>query len=393
MLRFAFLFIMFLHALIHLLGFVSAFRLASVPQLTGKTIFSLPADAIRPLGLLWLLASVLLFLTSCLFLFKKEWWWMIGAAGLVVSQALIILYWPEAKFGTVANLIILTDIVLAYGSWNFKAMVNRELARFNAPVITEREIITPKMLSDLPPVVQQWLNRSGIIGKENIKTVHLQQRGEMRITPEGKWMPVTANEYFTVAKPGFIWVADVKAAPLLHLAGRDKYENGRGHMLIKLLSVYPVADAKGDKTDQGTLLRYLGEIIWFPTAALGNYIRWEQLNENTARATMSYGGITAASIFRFNPAGDVTSFEAKRYYDRKEGPTLENWLVTVDPHSYREFNGIRVPTKSDVTWKLKTGDFTWFKLEVTDVVFNKAINPSGTIQPHIAKTNSYEMAR
>ncbi|KAA5539955.1 DUF6544 family protein [Adhaeribacter rhizoryzae] len=382
-----------MHALIHLLGFVSAFRLASVPQLTGKTIFTLPTEAFLPLGLLWLVAGSLFFASALLFLLKKEWWWMIGATGLVVSQALIILYWPEAKFGTVANLIMLTGIVLAYGSWNFKAMVTRELARFNAPLITEREIITPKRLSDLPPVVQQWLHHAQVIGKENIQTVHLQQSGEMRISPEGKWMPVIANEYFTVAKPGFIWVADVKAAPFLHLAGRDKYENGRGHMLIKLLSVYPVADAKGKETDQGTLLRYLGEMVWFPTAALSNYIRWEQLSENAARATMSYGGVTAAGIFRFNKAGDVISFEAKRYYDRKEGPTLENWLVTVDPHSCREFNGIRVPTKSDVTWKLKTGDFTWFKLEVTDVVFNKAINPSGTLQPTIAETNSYEMAR
>ncbi|GEO07106.1 hypothetical protein AAE02nite_47700 [Adhaeribacter aerolatus] len=318
---------------------------------------------------------------------------MFAAGGLVLSQALIIMYWPEAKFGTIANLIIAVGIILAYGSWNFNTTVSQELKKFSDQVSPKREIITQEMLLDLPPVVQQWLNRCQIIGKENIHSVHLQQRGEMRTTPEGKWMSVQADEYFTVAAPGFIWVADVQATPLLHLAGRDKYENGRGHMLIKLLSLYPVADAKGKETDQGTLLRYLGEMVWFPTAALSNYIRREQLSENATRATMSYGGVTAAGIFRFNSTGDVTSFEAKRYYDRKEGATLENWLVTVDPNSYREFNGIRVPTKSDVTWKLKTGDFTWFKLEVTDVIFNRAINQSGTLKPLIAKTKPYEMAR
>jgi|GEM_PF-3451583 len=32
-------------------------------------------------------------------------------------------------------------------------------------------------------------------------------------------------------------IADVKAAPGIHIAGRDKYENGKGQMLIKLFSL------------------------------------------------------------------------------------------------------------------------------------------------------------
>ena len=393
MLKFAFSLVLSLHGLIHLVGFVSAFKLASLPQLTGKTVFTLPADAAKPLGLLWLIVGSLFLSAAIIFWLKKEWWWIIGTAALVLSQALIILYWPEAKFGTAANLIILVGIILAYGSWNFKAMVNQELTRFKVPISSEREIITKNMLVGLPPVVQQWLYRSQMLGKEIIGTVHLRQSGQMRTKPDGSWMPVTAEEYFTVSEPGFIWVADVKAAPLVHLAGRDKYENGRGHMLIKLLSLFSVADAKGKETDQGTLLRYLGEIVWFPSAALSSYIRWEQINETEARATMSYGGVTASGVFKFSPAGDVISFEALRYYDRKEGPTLENWEVTVDQNSYQEFGGIRVPTKSEVTWKLKTGDFTWFKLEVTNITFNQAKNQAKNYSAPHPQSKAHALAR
>ena len=76
------------------------------------------------------------------------------------------------------------------------------------------------------------------------------------------------------------------------------------------------------------MLRYLGEIVWVPSAALSDYITWEEMDSTTARATMSYGGITASGIFKFDENGDFVSFEADRYYYRKEGSTLEKWVIT-----------------------------------------------------------------
>ena len=67
------------------------------------------------------------------------------------------------------------------------------------------------------------------------------------------------------------------------------------------------------------MLRYLGEIVWVPSAALSDYITWEEMDSTTARATMSYGGITASGIFKFDENGAFVSFEADRYYYRKEG--------------------------------------------------------------------------
>ncbi|MDN5330561.1 MAG: hypothetical protein PWP35_2348 [Bacteroidales bacterium] len=36
-------------------------------------------------------------------------------------------------------------------------------------------------------------------------------------------------------------------------------------MLIKVNSLIPVVNEKGNKLDEGTLQRYLGEIVWFPS--------------------------------------------------------------------------------------------------------------------------------
>lgn len=40
---------------------------------------------------------------------------------------------------------------------------------------------------------------------------------------------------------------------------------------------------------------------------------------------------------------------------------------------YKEFEGIRVPTKGNITWKLKDGDFNWFNFELIVIEYNKPI--------------------
>ncbi|MDP4227768.1 MAG: hypothetical protein Q8910_15505 [Bacteroidota bacterium] len=66
----------------------------------------------------------------------------------------------------------------------------------------------------------------------------------------------------------------------------------------------------------------------------------------------------------------MVSFEAKRYYDRKGGATLEDWFIQIEKNAYREFEGVRIPARSTVTWKLKEGDFTWFKVDIRDIKYN-----------------------
>ncbi len=213
--------------------------------------------------------------------------------------------------------LIVSSIIISNIIFN-KRVKNEVEALFKKSKETKPEVITEEDIKDLPESVQKWLKNSQIIGKEKIFTVRLKQKGLIR-TKEGQpWMPAEAEQYFTIDEPGFIWKTKVKMAPLLYFAGRDMYYEGKGNMLIKLLSLITVVNARGKEIDQSTLLRYLGETVWFPIAALSNYIKWEGIDSSSARATMSYGGITASAVFRFNEKGDVINFVCKRYRtDRK----------------------------------------------------------------------------
>lgn len=104
--RIAFIVIVGLHGLIHLLGFVKAFKLIELKALS-QTIS-------KPFGILWLIVFILFTLTAIQFAFKNNYWWLLAIVSVIVSQILIISFWKDTKFGTIPNLIILLITIIAY---------------------------------------------------------------------------------------------------------------------------------------------------------------------------------------------------------------------------------------------------------------------------------------
>jgi hypothetical protein len=136
-------------------------------------------------------------------------------------------------------------------------------------------------------------------------------------------------------------------------------------MLIKLASLVTVADGAGAETDQAALLRYLGEIVWFPSAALSDRITWEAIDERSARATMRDGGVTVSAVFTFDDRGRFTSLTADRYMGVGSKSTLERWFIPAT--AWRSVRGIEMPVRGDVVWKLAGGDFDYYRWEILDV--------------------------
>jgi hypothetical protein len=160
MVRIIFLFIMLIHGLIHLMGFAKEWKIAEVKELTGKTLIPLGGILSKAAGILWLIASILFVASAGSFLLRKEWWWMIGLTAVIISQLLIILYWHDAKWGTIANILILFAVIVSYGKWNFNLMTSRELNTFINGEKDVPQVVTAEMISGLPPVVNKWLVHS-----------------------------------------------------------------------------------------------------------------------------------------------------------------------------------------------------------------------------------------
>jgi len=360
--RIALIILIGIHGVIHLFGFLKAFKISefnSISQPVSKNF-----------GLVWLLAFILFAITSILLLFQFSYWWLNGFLAVIASQVLIFIYWSDAKFGTIANLIILVSVIIAYSNFSFKnkiAKERKELFKNSQPI--SEEVITKETISELPTVIQKWLAKTGTIGNGPIYNVYLAQELQLKLTPGQKnWNNGKAEQYFTINPPAFNWNINTKMNSILNVVGRDKFENGKGEMTIRLLSLIPVADAKNsDKVDQATLQRYLAEIVWFPSASLSPHIQWEALGENSVKATMEYNGVKGSGEFHFDEKGNFKKFVAMRYQDSNALEPRE-WTVIATKTEKR--NGIKIPVECEANWNLESGKWTWLKLKITDIRYN-----------------------
>lgn len=111
MLHYILAFIILVHGFIHLLGFAHELQLKSEED-EELTINRLGYAGVENLvSILWIISYALFLAAVVLFILYIPSWWMPAAAGVLLSQILIILDWHEAKYGTITNIIILLAII------------------------------------------------------------------------------------------------------------------------------------------------------------------------------------------------------------------------------------------------------------------------------------------
>ena len=305
---------------------------------------------------------------------KSDFWWMFIFLVIIMIQLLIMIYWKQAKFWTMINILFLFLAIFYYSSYSFKKIVNQELELMSARSKVKKNSLIQQQLTVLPNIVQKWLINSGAMAKEPIYEVCIDQELQMLMDPEQeKWVPAQASQYFTTTPPAFNWFVHLKLNPWLKVVGRDKFDNGQGSMVMKLYSLFPVVNLNNnDKLNQASLQRYLAEIVWFPSAALKPYIKWESIDDYSARAIMEYQGVKGSGVFYFDENGDFKKFKALRYKDINDLQATE-WTVIATKTAL--LNGLRIPVESQVKWKLIDGDWTWLKVKITAITYNIQNSP------------------
>lgn len=360
--KIAFTILLLLHGLIHLMGVAKAYNLASIEALKlpiGKTA-----------GAFWLLAAVLFLVTIVLLWTGNRWWWLVAVVGVVVSQVLIFTVWSDARFGTIANIIILIAAAIGYGQFDFDRMVTREITVINSnQPQSQPKVVSEERMADLPSPVKKWMSASGMIGRPEIDHVEVKQDFNLKLQPDQEqWYHGKAYQEVWTQEPAFIWTLDLKMMSVIQIAGRDRFADGKGAMLIKMLSLVPMVNEQNNpRIDQGALQRYLAEMLWYPSLALSEYVSWKAVDDNSAIAIMNYKGTSGECTFFFNQEGLPERVSAMRYQGGDEDAKLTEWVV--DVQKFHTVEGLKTPRKIAVTWKMESGDWTWAELEVTEIRF------------------------
>ena len=132
-------------------------------------------------------------------------------------------------------------------------------------------------------------------------------------------------------------------------------------MLIKAASLITAADAKSTEIDQGEMVRYLSEMMWFPSAFLEDNVSFEAVDARSARVTLTDRGRTATGTLFLDADGRLIEFVAQRY----ASSNLETWSVPIT--AYGEFEELKLPVCCKAVWKLADGDQEYIDVTITEL--------------------------
>jgi hypothetical protein len=257
--------------------------------------------------------------------------------------------------------------LLAVGRLRDRRATARRVADLRAAAATRsRRTVTGDDFRGLPDPVARYLRNAVPVGRPRVDEVRLEQTGTLRLGGHSSpWKRFSAVQWCTVDPPGFLWRARVRLAPLLSATVRDLFCACEGTARVSLFGLVPAGGADpGPELNEGELLRYLAEAVWYPTALLpAEGVEWTPVDDTAARATLDCGRATASLVFHFD-GDEVARVHAEARPRRVHGdfvptPWTGHW------RDYRRVDGLLVPTAGTVVWHLPDGDLTAWRGRVT----------------------------
>lgn len=362
--RIAFAILIALHGLIHLIGPAKAFGWANVTQLRQ------PISTVG--GVLWLIAALLLIACAAAVAISARWWWYLALPGLLLSQYLIVQAWGDAKFGTLANIVLAVPLVLMAldaRAGSFRSRFAADRAALLARPVRPAPVVTDADIASLPPLMQTYLRRVGAVGRPRVRNVRVAFDAQMRSSATSPWMQSTVSQYEFFDPPARLFYMNATRAGV-PLDVYHRYVDSAATFQVRIVSLFPMVDQKGPEMTKSETVTLLNDIVVLaPAAVLDLPFTWETLSEHTVRATFTNAGNTVSAVLTFDAAGDLVGFLSN---DRRE---LSGTVVKAIPWStpisgYAEVDGIRVGTRGDANWIEPTGEWTYGRFTIRHIEYN-----------------------
>jgi hypothetical protein len=362
--KFVFAGLILLHGALHLLGFLKAYQLAPIDQLTTSIS--------RPLGLMWLLAAVWLIATALLYVFHSPYWWIPAILGLLVSINLILNYWSDAKWGMVPNLVLLLALVLHFTAYQFKTHYIRDVKQSfgsNSTNNSER-VLSMNDLSALPDAVKKYIMQSGFVGKPIIKNFRAISTGTIRKNETSAWIPLSIEQYNLIDPLTrlFFMTGFMKGLPI---AGYHRFKDGEASMDVRLGSLFKVQYQEGKEMNIAETVTYFNDLCVFAPGALPfKDIQWEELDSFTIRAVFTDSGIAIRADLHFNDHYELVDFESDDRYYNQDDQTMKKIKWSTPLREYKTYHGFRLASKAEAVWHFPDEALVYARFDLEDMTYN-----------------------
>ncbi len=265
-------------------------------------------------------------------------------------------------------ILVLLSVLIWYGNYRFQKMSEAKVKEIYADLPSESgEVITSADLAALPPLMKKYLVDTGLVGQQHINKVQLKQQGRIRMSPEGRWLSFTAEQFYRLDKPAFVWNTTVRVLGIPVIRGVDVYQEGKGQMLIKVMPFFTVVNAQGEEVNSGAHSRYLNEIMWFPQMYLSPQIKFSSVDENLVRARFEDQGIVTVADIEINQDSRLVNFTCDRWYADDQADVTRKWSTPIN--EWGRLAGLELPLAGHAEWDLGDRTFKYIEIKLTDIKY------------------------
>jgi hypothetical protein len=358
--------VLFVHGSIHLMGFAKAFGFMELRQL------STPIS--RPQGLAWLAAGLLTLV--CVFVPPRAFW-ILGTLAAALSQVLIAYAWQDAKFGTIANIILLLAAAYAFvsaGPLSFAHAYATDTATELGRSQLRTDLVTEDDLKHVPPPVQRYLRVTGSVGQPRVSNFRARWRGRIRESAQGEWMAFEAeqvNSIYPLPARLFFMQAIMKGLPV------DVYHRFVGPAATfgaRILSAFQIISAAGPDMNRSETVTILNDLcLLAPSALLDPSMHWESSTEDSAQLRFERGSESVHVELRFNAAGELTDFISDdRSKASADGKSFERLRWSTPVSAYQKLAGRHIFDHGESLWHAKEGKFAYGEFKLIGIEYNVA---------------------
>ena len=403
--RWALVVLLAIHGAIHFMGPAKAFGWSELEALTQPIS--------RAMGVFWLVTGVTVLAAAVHLTVAPRSWWITGLVAAALSQAVVFSAWQDARFGTVANLIVLAAVAytfLSAGPWSFRVRYERAVDETAAaasvvpwssregatgssggvhtsgaadaspadgpPGTDGSDVLRPEDLAHLPEAVRRYVVASGFVGAPKVAGFRVVSRGRIRASPDDPWMPFMAEQQNTLDPPSRIFHMRARRAGLpvdvLHV-----YRDGRATMRARVLSLVPVVDERGPEMDRAETVTLFNDLALMAPGGLAHAdVLWETAGEGRVRGRFSAGSETVSALLLFDDDGELVDFVSDDRFAAVDGELLAwTWSTPVGSRQEVDAAGrrVRVVHRGDGRWHPDGGaPYTYLELEVVELELLRA---------------------
>jgi len=232
------------------------------------------------------------------------------------------------------------------------------------------ELLTEKDIQHLPIPVRRYIHYSGAIGKEKVINFRVEFAGGIRSDSGEEFMPLRSVQYNFTDQPTrlFYIVAKKKGIPA---KGIHIYKDRKAIMLIKILGLFTVVNAKGKEMDQGETVTVFNDMCFMaPASLIDRNIEWKEIDNLTVDAKFTNGNITVSATLYFDEEGKLVNFLSKDRFETTDGKTYVNSPWITPATAYANINGYRLPSEAKLIYKRPDEDFCYGEFSLKSIEYN-----------------------